>query len=193
MSNKESIVFAKDDIEGLEEAAETASPTPAERKSGVYPGQEGKPSGGDSRNPLTSKELKSMADFGAALPRAIQSAGLTQAQAGDQIGCSQSLVSRMLRGVPVSSTTMESARRWASRIFGPGAATADRQDLVEEEDEAMRMRSGQSSAGDQALSPYEAILRGLLEEVAQQRLEELAGDAAEGVSVRVTLEWEDPS
>lgn len=38
-------------------------------------------------------------------------------------------------------------------------------------------------------SPYEAVIRTLLEEVAQRRLEELAGDAARGVVVRVTLEW----
>ncbi len=44
-----------------------------------------------------------------------------------------------------------------------------------------------------APTPYEAVLRKLLEEVAQKRLEELAGPAAEGIVARVVLEWADPN
>lgn len=44
-----------------------------------------------------------------------------------------------------------------------------------------------------APTPYEAVLRKLREEVAQKRLEELAGPAAEGIVARVVLEWSDPN
>lgn len=39
------------------------------------------------------------------------------------------------------------------------------------------------------VSPYEAVLRSLLEQVAQRHLEDVAGDLASGVVVRVSLEW----
>jgi hypothetical protein len=50
-------------------------------------------------------------------------------------------------------------------------------------------RESRSSAAPIGLDPYETVLRRVLEDVAQCHLQQIAGPAAEGVRVRVTLEW----
>jgi hypothetical protein len=44
-----------------------------------------------------------------------------------------------------------------------------------------------------AANPYEAVLRSLLEPAAQRHLEQIAGQAAAGIVVRVLLEWKGSS
>ena len=50
----------------------------------------------------------------------------------------------------------------------------------------------EAAARSRQPSPYEAVIRRLLESAAQKQFEELAGPAADGIVVRVSLEWRDP-
>ena len=152
-----------------------------------------------------SSETNPHSELAATLNRAITSARLTQTEAGQQIGCSQSSVSKILRGCAVAEHTAEAALDWARTVLSSSDSESVIEPVSEVEIEPEHEPESEPTMEEQRpfptldglpqrkpqreLTPYEAILRKLLEEVAQQRLQEIAGDAAKGISARVTLEW----
>lgn len=122
------------------------------------------------------------------LKSALSASGIRQAQAASQIGCSQSVISKILHGYPIADKTAEAAREWANRIISNGMVPQEphEEPLSEAEELIPEM-----AAKSQEISPYETLIRRLLEEAAQKRLEELAGEAARDMVVRVHLEWTD--
>ena len=207
------------------------------------------------------------------LAQALRRSGLTQMEAAERIGCSQSGVSKMLRGTTMAQTTLAAALSWiasveehhataegAQREVSPRACTVHprRQQVLAElthgrpsppdkpveksfQKESIVQNVAQSSEEFQhpepwqyraeisrepeqasppevadelvsspdpmepvlpealslpgnhdAANPYEAVLRSLLEPAAQRHLEQIAGQAAAGVVVRVLLEWKGP-
>jgi transcriptional regulator with XRE-family HTH domain len=163
--------------------------------------------------------------------------GWTQTQLGQALGCSQSAVSKLLRGLVVAEDTRSMAAAWlngrgSSESTCEGltlsplqpaeteatAGESSKEDPMEHlnsdtvvpirpngvaatngaagpkaaaaVDSAASTNGGSEPAAIQTpATPYEAILRRLLEEVAQEKLEAVAGEAAKGIRVRVTLEW----
>lgn len=127
------------------------------------------------------------------LKSALSTSGIRQAQAASQIGCSQSVISKVLHGYPVADKTAEATKEWATRVLSGGMAPSET--LHEEEREIQTFYDGEPTVEmiprKTDRSPYETVIRRLLEEVAQKRLEELAGEAAQDIVVRVHLEWAD--
>lgn len=117
---------------------------------------------------------------------ALMTSGIRQAQAASEIGCSQSVISKILHGHPIAEKTAEAARQWALQIMET-ASLEPQEPTVE-----IQLSKKPVSIAPRRLetSPYETIIRRLLEEVAQKKLEELAGEAARDVVVRVHLEWD---
>lgn len=126
-------------------------------------------------------------DLASLLSQAMSQAHVTQNEAATEIGCSQSSVSKMLRGVSVTNGTAQSALAWARKVLN---GTSAGEPTIEDSVVPLKIST---HGGKKRLTPYEAILRTMLEEVAQQRLQEIAGPAAKGVVAHVTLEWNDQS
>lgn len=126
-------------------------------------------------------------ELSAQLKVALMTSGIRQAQAAVEIGCSQSVISKILHGYPVAEKTAEAARLWALQIM------ESRELEPQEPTVEIQLSKKAASITPKRLeaSPYETIIRRLLEEVAQKKLEELAGEAAQDVVVRVYLEWAD--
>ncbi len=222
-----------------------------------------------------SKAVSEGQDFMADLAQSMKAMGLTQTEMGQLIGCSQSSISKLLRGQPVALSTVQAARAWLQSISdeadprqveerpegldaqsaaadpipmaapekpspvpleaglppdnapepesrpgleeglvppsplvetvtsdpvlvsGPAFQVDDRlsaagsPETVDQGQPSSWESCGDPAASEGLLSPYEAVLRTMLEQVAQKHLEEVAGPAAAGVVVRVTLEWRD--
>ena len=180
-------------------------------------------------NSMVDEELRTL------LAAALKASGCRQGQAAQQIGVSQSAISKMLHGHSVALKTATATRNWARDVLGANLeetvkevpdgipASADPREKLPEASQTIigsgppaRQRvttcakterhpsSVSLSAMPQALedhavrrgkpsqksaNPYEVVLRTLLESVAQRHLEEIAGPAAQGVTVRVSLEW----
>ncbi len=150
------------------------------------PGEVDPPAFADSATSIT--KAMSPTELSQLLTKAFNDHKVTQLEAAHQIGCSQSSVSKMLRGVPVAETTSEAAVAWTQKNMtsqGFSASNLDRKS-VEHPKKERRITPEERPC---AVTPYEAILRRMLEQVAQERLEEIAGAAAKGVVVRVILEW----
>ncbi len=127
------------------------------------------------------------------LKSALSVSGIRQVQAASQIGCSQSVISKILHGYPIAEKTAEATKEWATKVLSGGMTPCE--SLHEEEREIQTFYEGEPTVEmiprKTDMSPYETVIRRLLEEVAQKRLEELAGEAARDVVVRVHLEWAD--
>jgi hypothetical protein len=63
---------------------------------------------------VTAPATESLAE---ALARTLSTSGITQCEAGALIGCSQSSVSKLLRGLPVSTSTMAAAQDWINSLL----------------------------------------------------------------------------
>lgn len=117
--------------------------------------------------------------FAQLLANALAWRRIRQEDAAVEIGCSQSVISKLLHGQAVRGQMACRVRAWALGI---------------QQQAASRVRPSVEPAKDfgasLTLNPYEAVLRRLLEQTAQERLQQLAGKAARGVVVRVTLEWD---
>jgi transcriptional regulator with XRE-family HTH domain len=234
----------------------------------------------DARAPETGPHRD---DCMAELARSMKAMGLTQTEMGQLIGCSQSSISKLLRGQPVALSTVQAARAWLQSISdeadprqveerpggldvessaadpipmaapgkpspasqvpleaglppdkappdnapepesrpgleeglvppsplvetvtsdpvmvsGPAFQVDDRlsaagsPETADQGQPSSRESCGDPEASEALPSPYEAVLRTMLEQVAQKHLEEVAGPAAARVVVRVTLEWRD--
>lgn len=159
-------------------------------------------------------EIAPLSQFARELTQALEETGLSQTEAGTCIGCSQSSVSKMLRDLPVADSTLAGARAWVTSVLGsqashepsPEAKHSNGPAQIYGEKKSILPTNGNGHSHSQApklspslppestfrageLSPYEAVLRTLLENAAQQHLRELAGSLAENITVRVTLEW----
>ena len=140
-------------------------------------------------SPVSEPEADIEEDLSQILARALAQSQTTQIEAGTQIGCSQSSVSKMLRGLPVSETTTKAAWAWSLAVLDG----REYHPLLDLENPSMISIEGTTKAPvtcrPSALTPYESILRTMLEQVAQERLEQIAGPAAKGIVARVSLEW----
>lgn len=188
-------------------------------------------------------------DLSEKLASALQLSELTQSDAAQQIGCSQSAVSKILRGRSASSDTAIKVEEWAEGVLSRHDAEPSSEAITEssgqngvfqelepaepvtaeakisatvneDEDEEAPGEStvemtrawprtppsaepsprvpgvngaanGVNGEKANSPSPYEAILRRLLEASAQQHLREIAGEAAADIVVRVSLDWKD--
>ena len=158
-------------------------------------------SGSETLAPTSDPALESAADLPELLARACKRSGLNQQGTAAAVGCSQSAVSKMLRSITVSEATLTKARNWAQSVLTgewpapkvadtvaacPPARLSPDQPAKPRASTLSELRPGLTPGGN----PYEVVLRSLLEQSAQLHLEQIAGEAAKGFRVRVSLEWD---